>query len=141
MTEYTSVDEFYKDVKKMQRKPRFDRSKTSYRTNPAESIPDYEFAPHYTRGYDEVCVFGAVVDWLHFDYSDRLNQYDRRRSGVCWRRSARKGEPKYTANRISRYLSYYFNRPTVCKCIVAGVNRSDGWDYRVYGYQFVDEVK
>lgn len=131
--------EFIDGMEIMRRESRADRSKVGYRTDPAASIPDGDFAPHYTRGYDEACVFGAVADGLRFDYSDRLSEWDRRRNSICFRRSARKGEPKYTANRISRYLSYYFNRPTVCKCIIAGVNRGNGWDYRVYGYQFTDE--
>jgi len=97
-----------------------------------------ETMPHYTdkRFEKEQTVFGKAEKGLHYDYSDRLWQWDHAKA----KQASETANASHAVNRSARwyeeYLSAYFGKKTIIKHIVAGVNRSNGYPYCVFGYIF-----
>lgn len=82
-----------------------------------------------------------VIDSLHYDYSDRLWEWDRPKmkaalthantaldvSDLDWQKKA-------TARYIQEVLRFYHDKPELeLVHVVAGVNRGNGYPYLIYG--------
>ena len=96
-----------------------------------------ETQPHYTNHrFDEAqVVFGEKINGLSWDYYDRLQQWDYEKSESAWKNSVDKNLVKRSANFYENYLSEYFGKKIEIVCIMAGVNRSNGDPYCVFGYR------
>ena len=100
-------------------------------------------SPHYTddRFKNEQTVFGEQPksryghDGLHYDYSDRLWQWDYSKAEKSIEIANASGATPKSCRWYEAYLSAYFDRPIEIKHIVAGVNRSNGYPYCVFGYK------
>ena len=95
-----------------------------------------ESTPHYSdsRFKDEQTVFGKPDKILSYEYSDRLIERDYDKSKQASTSAHNSGAEYKTAQWYENYLSAYFGKPVEIRHIAAGVNRSDGWDYRVFGF-------
>lgn len=103
-------------------------------------------SPHYSdkRFEQEQTVFGKPSKsrcghkHLSYDYSDRLRQWDydkAQRSAECANES---GATLNSCKWYEAYLSAYHGRTFVIEHIIAGVNRSNGFPYCVFGYKEVN---
>lgn len=112
------------------------------------SISSRLISPHYTDnrfnkeqtvflapGYHTVSSFGCdVVKEASYEYSDRLWQWDYETSEKAWKEASEKF-PKNSAALFEEYLRRYYKNPDLeLVHIIAGVNRGNGYPYRVYGY-------
>ena len=93
--------------------------------------------PHYSdRRFDrEQTVFGAGAEGLGYDYSDRLYQWDSDKQTRARAVAESSGAGKRTARFYQAYLSAYFGKEIALRHVLAGVNRSDGYPYLVFGYE------
>lgn len=78
--------------------------------------------------------FGEDVKGLNWEYDDRLWQRDYAKHEMAWKDSVDKELPTRSANFYENYLSEYFGEKVKIVCIMAGVNRSNGYPYVVFGY-------
>lgn len=93
--------------------------------------------PHYTdsRFKEEQTIFGEKCEGIGYDYSDRLWQWDYNKAKqASIQANASEATPK-SCRWYEAYLSAYFDKPIEIKHIVAGVNRSNGYPYCVFGYK------
>lgn len=92
--------------------------------------------PHYTnpifRDGDQT-IFGEERDGICYDYSDRIVQWDYKKADEA-ATVANQYETPRTAAWVELYLSYFYGEDCTVHHIVAGVNRSNGYPYRAYGY-------
>lgn len=97
-------------------------------------------SPHYTdsRFDTEQTVFGERTDGLHYDYSDRIVQWDYDKAKEATNAANASGKTKQSASYYDVYLTHYFGKPTRVEHILAGVNRSNGYPYAVFGYRFLE---
>jgi len=97
--------------------------------------------PHYTdRRFDkEQTVFGREAKGLHYDYSDRIVQWDGDKADAAFEAAKASGKVQRSAEFYDVYLSEYFGKPTRVEHVIAGVNRSNGYPYHVFGYRFTEE--
>ncbi len=97
-------------------------------------------SPHYTdKRFDQPqTIFGQECEGLAYDYSDRLWQWDYDKSEAAAKAANESATPK-TCRWYEAYLSAYFSRPIEIKHIIAGVNRSNGFPYNVFGYRDIAE--
>lgn len=95
--------------------------------------------PHYTneRLRKEQTIFGQDEDGLNYEYSDRVADWDREAKKDS-SAEADKVAKKCTAAWYEAYLSAHFEKPVDIRHIIAGVNRGNGYPYRVYGFKFVE---
>ena len=84
-------------------------------------------------------LFGAQEEGLHYDYSDRLFQWNPEKSEVASNEANNSGRVKGSAEWYEKYLSVYCEEPVELKHVLAGVNLSDGYPYIVFGYRFASE--
>jgi hypothetical protein len=101
-----------------------------------------ETYPHYTdRRFDkEQTVFGKGSyddPDLRYDYSDRLRQWDSGKANAALKVAEASGAKEQTARFYHAYLEAYFGKSLELKHIIAGVNKSDGYPYQVFGYKFI----
>lgn len=92
--------------------------------------------PHYSDEdfqNKEQTIFGKEEENLHYVYSDRLWQWDHKKSELATK-IANKKERLHTCAYYEIYLSEYYNKPIEIKHIIAGVNRSNGYPYLAFGY-------
>lgn len=96
-----------------------------------------ETNPHYTddRFSEPQTVFGAEVKGLSYDYSDRLWQWDSKKAEAATEIAKQSGHVIRSANWYQVYLSAYFGYEVELVHVVAGVNRSNGYPYAVFGYR------
>lgn len=75
-----------------------------------------------------------MVEGLEYQYSDRLQEYDYEKHKAAWAVVNEKGLVG-SANIIEAFLRIYFeDQDLELVQIITGVNRSDGYPYRVYGF-------
>lgn len=99
--------------------------------------------PHYTDELfeKEQTVFGKPAKssyghkHLSYDYSDRLWQWDYDKTQQSVDIANQSGATFKSCRWYEAYLSAYFDRPIVIEHIIAGVNRSNGYSYCVFGYR------
>lgn len=90
------------------------------------------------RSRDNRTIFGAEEDGLGYDYDDRFEQWDYKKSqeakahadGVAIRK---------TAAWFQAYLSFFYGYPVEVRHILAGCNRGNGWPYLVFGSRKVEK--
>lgn len=99
--------------------------------------------PHYT---DERFRHGQLI-WgrddakdIHWNYSDRLSQWDYQKNQNSWNAAKELYEPG-TARFYQEYLSNYEGKPVELIGIVSGWNWFNGYSYLVYGYRVIEEKK
>ena len=98
--------------------------------------------PFYSRGNDHL-VFGAETydtkgrgNW---EYSDRLYEWDWRKSQAAYAAAKQEGHPESSADFYQAYLAAYYDKLVYLFGVRAGVNVSNGYPYRVFGFVFLDE--
>jgi len=96
---------------------------------------DSRFKPANGWGHVDRTVYGAKEPGLHYDYNDRIVEWDYEKSKSAWAIAKETGAQPHTARLLNAYLSAYFDKPVVIRHIIAGVNRSNGWPFCVYGYK------
>lgn len=95
--------------------------------------------PHYT---DErfkqgaLTLFGREEKGLHYNYSDRLWQWDYDKAEQSGKVATASGAPHNSAAWYEAYLSAYFDTPVEVRHILGGVNASNGYAYFVFGYRY-----
>lgn len=91
--------------------------------------------PHYTdeRWNKAQLVFGSECKTQECSYSDRLYEWDYKAADKA--DDACKGMDR-TVARIEKWLEVYHGKPVNVRCVYAGVNRSSGYPYYVYGYDY-----
>lgn len=106
-----------------------------------------ETTPHYTdtRFQKEQTIFGKRPEspyghtGLHYDYSDRLWEWDYKKSKKAAKIAAESGATPKSCRWYEVYLSAYFGKSIEIEHIIAGVNRSNGYPYCVFGYKVADQ--
>lgn len=97
---------------------------------------------HYTDpdANREVTVFGRKRANLHYNYSDRLEQWDyaKWRAGIEIAKS--QGIDEHTARYYEIALSHFRDSPCNLQHIVLGCNRSSGFHYLIFGYTYEAQV-
>lgn len=103
-------------------------------------VPLYT-SPHYTdRRFNEAqTVFGAEQDGLHYDYSDRLFQWNPQKADDAVNTANGSGTVKRSADWYEQYLSAYCDKPVELKHVLAGCNVATGYPYIVFGYTFKEQ--
>jgi hypothetical protein len=75
------------------------------------------------------------VEGAEYNYSDRLQEWYRSKHDAAWEVAKQKGLPLNSAALIEAYLQELLDDPKLSLVhILAGVNYSTGYPYRVYGY-------
>jgi hypothetical protein len=103
-------------------------------------VPLYT-CPHYTdaRFRQAQTVFGGEQDELHYDYSDRLFQWNPQKSADAVKAADESGAVKRSADWYESYLSAYCDKPVELKHVLAGCNWATGYPYTVFGYAFKEQ--
>ena len=96
-----------------------------------------ETMPHYTdeRFNKEQTVYGKAEQGLAYDYSDRLWQWNWDKANEASEVAKASGVTDRSARYYEVYLSHYFGKPVEIKHIIAGVNKSNGYPYCLFGYK------
>lgn len=82
-------------------------------------------------------VFGQKKEGLHYNYEDRLWQWDYDRWHEGKRKAKEAGHDPQTAAFFETVLNYYHDTDTVdVQHILLGCNRSNGFPYLVFGYTY-----
>jgi hypothetical protein len=105
-----------------------------------------ETQPHYTddRFSREQTVFGRKPkgsyghEHLHYDYSDRLWQWNYEKAKEASAAAQASGHPIRSCLYYEVYLSTYFGKQVEIEHIVAGVDQSTGYPYCAFGYRFLE---
>jgi len=96
-------------------------------------------APHYTdQRFDsgDHTVWGKQTSDTHYDYSDRLWQWDYKKCQAAFEKAGESNAVRNSAKYYQIFLSEYFGKEVELKHILAGVNRASGYPYQVFGYKF-----
>jgi hypothetical protein len=84
----------------------------------------------------ERTIFGNKEEGLFYNYSDRLYEWDYKKTTSAYEYAALVAKPK-TAKFYSAMLSYFHDGAEVSlRHIIAGCNRSNGYSYLVFGYKY-----
>lgn len=119
-------------------------------TNERKPVGGRLWSPHYSStqfkgsaqtiylrpGYQtKQGIAGDIVEGCRYDYSDRIVGYfPKEERDEAWAKAKSKFEPKSAAF-IQEYLRILYGNPNIVVVhILAGVNRSNGYPYRIYGY-------
>lgn len=96
--------------------------------------------PHYTdqRFKTAQTVYGAEERGLHYDYSDRLWEWNYDKAEAANKVAQEQGHPIRSCAYYEAYLTAYFGKPTEIKHILAGWNVATGYPYAVFGYRFME---
>jgi hypothetical protein len=110
----------------------------------------YHYNPHYTNSYFQKprTIFLAQgyrvkkdkfgyesVRGASYDYDDRIRQWFGSKADTAWDNSRKLGYETRSTNQIEAYLRELYEAPTLeVVHILAGVNLSNGYPYRVFGY-------
>lgn len=82
-----------------------------------------------------------VVDGLHYDYSDRLCEWDRKKFNAAYdhadsvfNTTRKDWEKRATARYIQEFLRFYYgDKDLELVHVIAGINKGNGYPYLVYG--------
>lgn len=101
---------------------------------------------HYSdKYYDQPrTIYGHKVNLPNFgyDYSDRIQQWDYKKAEQAAEFADFQGWTARTANWYQAYLQFYFNDPDLkLYHIMAGTNRSNGYEYLIFGYTHTTKEK
>jgi hypothetical protein len=120
-------------------------------TDPNKAIDGSLLDPHYTNrqfDHDAQTVFlrqeyrtqhglgGDTVKGCSYDYSDRISGwFTHEKQEAAWEAAKRNFSETKSAAFIQEYLRILYEKPNlVLVHILSGVNRGNGYPYRVYGY-------
>lgn len=120
-------------------------------TSKSAQIDGRLFSPHYTddrfrRGVRTVFLAKGYtlesdgsydrVDGLEYNYDDRIRQWDWDKADASWQAVKAAFEHTNSAEAHEMYLRLFFDAPELeLVHIMTGVNQSNGYCYRVYGYK------
>jgi hypothetical protein len=96
------------------------------------------------RSQDDRTIWGRAETDLHYDYDDRIVQwdYDRHKAATA---HADEEVPLTTHHRTAAwfqaYLRHFYDKPVVLRHIMAGCNRSNGFPYLVFGTRWPEEPR
>lgn len=92
--------------------------------------------PQYTdpRFDKEQSIFGKPSKYLNYEYSDRLWEWDYNKAEKAGKHATSLGITRKTCAWYEAYLSFYYDKPIEIKNIIAGVNKSNGYSYLVFGF-------
>ncbi|MGR9108712.1 MAG: hypothetical protein ACU843_17475 [Gammaproteobacteria bacterium] len=76
---------------------------------------------------------GDYIKGLHYDYSDRLWEWDPNLHRKSVEFANRSDCAKGSAEWIERFLSNYYGYPVTLRHVLAGVNVGNGYPYSIYG--------
>lgn len=80
-------------------------------------------------------IFGKEIDKAHYEYADRLSQWEPQKSKSAWSRAKEECGDKNTAKRIETYLRYYYDdSELVLVSIRTGTRPFDGYPWYLYGF-------
>ena len=106
-----------------------------YHTNDLTKTLAYS---HYSdpafNGPSGAVIFGQDEPGLTWEYGDR---FDRAKADAIYPMLVNKVR---TAARWQEFLSRYYGRPVLLRCIVSGTRLFDGYAWYAYGFVFVSEV-
>lgn len=94
--------------------------------------------PHYSNPAFQrsaVTVWGKEADDLFYNHDDRLWQADYTKHQAAVKTANESGAKPKTARWYQTYLSAYFGKPLQLGHVMAGVNKSNGFPYVVFGYR------
>lgn len=100
------------------------------------------FSPHYTdkRFQHAQLIWGRDdAKDIHWNYSDRLSQWDYRKNQESWDKAKADGFKPGTARFYQAYLSNYEGKPIELVGIMSGYNWGNGFPYQVFGYRVIEE--
>ena len=101
-------------------------------SNPYYKVPRTEYCSEPDK--IEIDEFGYYVHPdCHYDYSDRLVEWDRDLSNRAIKAANDSGKPKNTPAWIEEYLSYYYGRQVDLVHVLQGVDMSNGYSYCIFG--------
>lgn len=94
--------------------------------------------PHYTdeRFRHAQTIYGRQVEGLHYDYSDRLWQWDYAKAEEAVKAANASGAPSGSARWLSAYLTAFHGKPAEVLHVMAGWDWATGYAYAIYGYRF-----
>lgn len=97
--------------------------------------------PHYTddRFRTEQTVFGKEEQGLHYDYSDRIWQWDCDKAKEASAAASEAGLKRNTCAWYEKYLSEFHGQPVEIKHIMACFHLASGHPLYVFGYRFENE--
>lgn len=100
-----------------------------------------ETCPHYTdaRFDKEQTVYGAAEKGLNYEYDDRIVQWDYEKHKIAAKAATESGAKARTARWYNFYLSVFYGFDVEVRHIEAGVNRSNGYPYCVFGFHYPKE--
>lgn len=86
-------------------------------------------------GNELISSFGSdIVVGVNYVYSDQLYEWDYKKSQESFQ-EASKNFPEGTPALYEDYLRRYYNNPALQLVhIIAGINRGNGYPYRIYGH-------
>lgn len=109
---------------------------------PSKNKPIRTFL-HYSdpRARDQLTVFGKKRDGLHYNYDDRLCQWDGKKWAQGMQLAAKELGIESSSERTARYfeiaLNHFHDTDTVdLQHIILGCNVSNGYPYLVFGYTY-----
>lgn len=76
---------------------------------------------------------GPFIKGCTYDYSDRIEEWDRDKARKAREAATEKGHLRNSAKWYEFYLSYIYGEEVKLIHIVAGINHSNGWPYCVFG--------
>jgi len=104
-------------------------------TNLDTQLPD--LYPHYTDSRfssgKDVTIFGAKQAGLHYNYSDRIEQWDYEKAKAARKTADEKAE-KGTGRWFQEYLAAFHGEVVELRHIIVGVNVATGYPWHCYGY-------
>lgn len=99
--------------------------------------------PHYTddRFKHPQTIFGAERKGIHYDYSDRLYEWDYTKAREAEKIASKSGAAPKSCKWYEAYLSAYHGKEATIYHILAGWNLSSGYSYMVFGYTLEETKK
>ena len=100
--------------------------------------PLTNWMPHYTNSHFKHArtIWGEEKKGIGYNYSDRLVEWDYEASKKAVEIANKKAKQQ-TAKWAQEYLSAYHGKKVKLYHIMAGHNWSNGYPYRVYGYEII----
>lgn len=94
--------------------------------------------PRFSRGQVHT-IYGSEAQSphghpdLHYDYSDRLWQWDYQKAEEASFVATESGAARSSPRWLTVFLTYYYGRLVKLEHVLVGVNVSNGYAYHVYG--------
>ncbi len=97
--------------------------------------PDPHYSdPNFSRGQTED-VFGTQESGLDYVYSDRMYEWDYDKAKKAAQKASEKVNNWKTPRWHQEFLSTYYDKTIQLRHMIVGVNVSNGYSYRAYGFK------